>query len=315
MLRGAAALTLRAILASAIAILVLAVPLAIAQEQAILTGTDADDTITGTAQGEAIYARAGNDQVNGGEGDDDLDGGPGADALNGGNGVDAVSYSAGVGVIVSFDGQANDGAPGENDNVGADVENIYGGAGPDNLSGSPSGNTIDGGAGDDSLRGGGGDVVFGGDGNDTIAVRNGRVDRVDCGPGDDKVAADPIDKLSGCEHKTTPSIASFDLVTAKLRAGTKRIGSVVFSGLKSGSVITVTCRRGCPPGSRQTHRLLQRRVSGVHGGATRISLPRRPAVGVGSLLEVIVANADRSASRCRRFGFKPHRIVRLKSRC
>jgi len=48
-----------------------------------------------------------------------------------GAGIDAVSYSgAESSVTVTLDGQANDGARGENDLVGDDVENVFGGDGP-----------------------------------------------------------------------------------------------------------------------------------------------------------------------------------------
>jgi hypothetical protein len=42
--------------------------------------------------------------------------------------------------------------------------------------------------------------VSGGSGNDTINVRNHKRDIVNCGRGKDRVIADKIDKLRGCER-------------------------------------------------------------------------------------------------------------------
>jgi hypothetical protein len=68
---------------------------------------------------------------------------------------------------------------------------IEGGSGADDLNGGPLADTIDGGPGTDAIAGGAGD--------DEIDARDGEVDTIDCGAGDDPVLADPVDVLTGCE--------------------------------------------------------------------------------------------------------------------
>jgi Ca2+-binding RTX toxin-like protein len=83
---------------------------------------------------------------------------------------------------------------------GADC--ISGGAGNDTISGGKGNDTLSGGAGNDRITAGPGrNTVSGGAGNDTINVRNHKRDIVNCGPGKkDRVIADKIDKLRGCER-------------------------------------------------------------------------------------------------------------------
>ena len=49
-----------------------------------------------------------------------------------------------------------------------------------------------------------GSRISAGDGGDRIFVRNGRRDRVECGPGADRVLADRFDRLTGCERIELP---------------------------------------------------------------------------------------------------------------
>jgi len=78
---------------------------------------------------------------------------------------------------------------------------ISGGAGNDTISGGKGNDTLSGGAGNDRISAGPGrNKVSGGAGNDTINVRNHKRDIVNCGPGKDRVIADKIDKLRGCER-------------------------------------------------------------------------------------------------------------------
>lgn len=82
---------------------------------------------------------------------------------------------------------------------GADC--ISGGAGNDTISGGKGNDTLSGGAGNDRITAGPGrNKVSGGSGNDTINVRNHKRDIVNCGRGKDRVIADKIDKLRGCER-------------------------------------------------------------------------------------------------------------------
>jgi Ca2+-binding RTX toxin-like protein len=83
---------------------------------------------------------------------------------------------------------------------GADC--LSGGAGNDTLNGGKGNDTISGGAGNDHITAGPGrNKVSGGAGNDVINVRNHRRDVVNCGKGRrDRVLADKVDKLRGCER-------------------------------------------------------------------------------------------------------------------
>src|SRR5215207_4797035 len=76
--------------------------------------------------GGVLSGDAGNDVIDGGQGGDTIlaggQKGLGADKLAGGPGVDTADYNGTLtGVTVSANGNAGDGAPGENDNVATDV--------------------------------------------------------------------------------------------------------------------------------------------------------------------------------------------------
>ena len=143
----------------------------------------------------------------------------GTDSMHGGDGRDTVTYvKRATPVTLSLDGEANDGAAGEQDRIGSDVESLAGGSGDDVVTGSASSDAldggkgsdaIDGGPGDDYLSGGGGDEgrdrIAGGDGNDTLSGINGR-DTLVGGTGRDIVAggggADDLDGGEGDDAMT-----------------------------------------------------------------------------------------------------------------
>jgi Ca2+-binding RTX toxin-like protein len=165
------------------------------EEAEIVNGSRFADTLRGDALAN---------QLDGDGGDDVLEGAGGVDALRGGAGTDTASYAdRGDPVIVTLDGAANDGAPGENDDVGADVENAAGGAGADTISGGDGVNTLAGGPGNDVITGGGGVDAFRGEsGDDVVRAVDGNPEPIDCGEGADDVAeADAADQLIGCERR------------------------------------------------------------------------------------------------------------------
>ncbi|MDP9225384.1 MAG: hypothetical protein M3P18_16380 [Actinomycetota bacterium] len=211
-------------------------------EGGALYGGAGNDTLRGRGGNDQLSGEAGNDRLYGGMGDDGLigdastnipvtvggmdllDGGPGNDGLNGdsspyssppaadvirgGTGIDSVGYNPGQfdATTVTLDGVANDGQAGEADNVLPDVENVtVSGQGNDRLVGNAGANGLNGYYGNDTLIGRGGhDVLDGGWGDDTIRSRDGVVDRVICGPGNDVAVADPQDHVSsGCETVST----------------------------------------------------------------------------------------------------------------
>lgn len=77
--------------------------------------------------------------------------------------------------------------------------NLAGGKGADRILGHGGDGALKGGSGDDVLRDtGGADVLIGGSGDDRLDARDGEVDLIRCGPGEDIVIADRKDRLSGC---------------------------------------------------------------------------------------------------------------------
>jgi Ca2+-binding RTX toxin-like protein len=84
----------------------------------------------------------------------------------------------------------------------ARADTLRGLGGPDTILGLAGDDLLDGGSGNDTLVGGPGrDVLVGRIGNDVLSVRDGRRDRVACGPGRDRVLADRLDVVaSDCER-------------------------------------------------------------------------------------------------------------------
>lgn len=205
-----------------------------------LLGGEGDDRLDGGDGADLLDGGPGDDLVDGDDGDDEVHGGPGDDTVSGGRvrSRDLVDGGPGLDssladwndntadpepISVTLDGRANDGRAGEGDNV-IDVERIRTAqvavlvagrspvefeveksrAGASRLVGSPGPDKLAGYVGDDTIVGGRGrDVIFGHLGDDRIDARDGARDVVDCGDGDrDRVRADRIDRLSGCERVT-----------------------------------------------------------------------------------------------------------------
>src|SRR5215207_8790958 len=146
--------------------------------------------------------------IDGGGGRDLIAGGDAPDSLAGGPGIDTAEYFGTLtGVNVSANGNAGDGAPGENDNVATDVENLYGTAYGDTLRGSDEDSVLYGrdgvdylygNDGDDTLNGGNqNDIVNGGAGDDTLSGAAGD-DKLNGDGGEDKLYGSAgLDKLDG----------------------------------------------------------------------------------------------------------------------
>lgn len=145
--------------------------------QPTIRGTNKNDIINGTVRADIISGLAGNDRIGGGHSDDILGGGVGDDQLFGGAGADRLIGGPGKDYL----------------NGGSGDDLLEGGAGNDRLVGSDGNDTI--------LAGPGNDTVFGEDGDDLIGARDGKVDRIYCGSGDDTVIADRFDKVAAsCEN-------------------------------------------------------------------------------------------------------------------
>jgi Ca2+-binding RTX toxin-like protein len=144
-----------------------------------IVGTAGPDDLAGTRERDVIRGRGGNDAIHAnpqdvgpayyGRTDNDfVDAGPGQDRVWGGRSVDVLL-----------------GGPGN--------DRLYGGRGVDWLYGGPGNDVLEGGRYYDR--------VFGEGGNDLILARDGfKRDRISCGPGRDRVAADRGDIVAAdCE--------------------------------------------------------------------------------------------------------------------
>jgi Ca2+-binding RTX toxin-like protein len=141
-----------------------------------LRGGRARDQMFGLRGNDVAFGRGSADCLFGGDGNDRLDGQDGNDALSGGQGADDLRGGAGR-------------------------DRLAGGAGNDRLRGDQGNDRLSGGAGRDTLLAGGGrNVLLAGAGADVVSAVNGRRDTISCGGGNDRVRADAIDRLRGCER-------------------------------------------------------------------------------------------------------------------
>ena len=151
--------------------------------QSVLPLSPAADTFTGcglgkqgTAASETLKGTPGQDRIDAGGGGDLVKGQSGGDCLRGGGGADTVRG-------------------------GANRDKAGGGTGGDTVRGGGSHDVLNGGGGDDTVRGGAGrDRLSGGPGPDRLVAREGRRDKVRCGPGDDVAIVDRRDTTVGCER-------------------------------------------------------------------------------------------------------------------
>ena len=143
----------------------------------MLSGGLGRDAVFGGLGNDQLQGGLGRDHLYGGAGNDQSDGGPGADKMYGGSGDDVQYGGAGNDTILA--------------NLGAD--HTYGGEGGDNLYALARGDVHPGPNGEvDTV----GDSVDGGPGNDTIHTRDGEVDTVTCGEGQDRAILDTVDVIS-----------------------------------------------------------------------------------------------------------------------
>ena len=175
-------------------------------------------TLRGGAGVDNLYTAAVAAVLDGGAGDDLLQpdlrtasheapGPTPGSVLRGGSGEDTAGYALTLTrVVVSLDGVANDGQPGERDNVLPDVEDVSAGDHGSVLTGSAAGNRLEGGAGRDRLTGGAGrDDLAGDTGGDTLNALDGDGgDSVSCGIGIDLAwvdAGDDVVDADQCERQ------------------------------------------------------------------------------------------------------------------
>lgn len=181
-----------------------------------VAGGAGGDNIRGGNRDDALFGDEGQDLLFGNAGNDLLDGGLGADLLVGGgiagftanSGFDLADYSERfAAVTVTLDGRTDDGEAGEGDNVDTSVDDVLGGTGADVIVGSDLSNALYGEAGNDTITGGAGPDLLDGDaGDDVIEARDGAVDDVRCGPGNDRAVVDVGDAVApDCETVERPT--------------------------------------------------------------------------------------------------------------
>lgn len=179
---------------AAILALVASGALAAVAVAATFNGTGGDNVLVGSPSADVMNGKGGNDLIYGNLGDDYIDGGTGSDAnlpdfigLEGGSGDDRVSGGSGNDII---DGDyLNCLVPACDEDADVEVPNNQ--QGDDSLDGGPGDDGIYGQRGNDTLIGGPGiDLLFGDQDNDRIYARDGQVDYIYCGPGNDLVQYD-----------------------------------------------------------------------------------------------------------------------------
>ena len=212
-------------------------------------GQGGDDTILGGRGSDDLFGGGGTDRLTGETGNDEIDGGPGdGDHLDGGAGDDTLDGGPGDGDTV-FGGVGNDridGGPGAHDiasykgvggPISADlgsgavsgaegerlrgIEDVLGGSGDDTLSGdAASANRLDGGPGEDRLIAvGADDRAFGGPGGD--ACSGPFVEEVSCGPsaGGGGTAVELYRAITGAASLIVTGSEGPDAVTVDFEGG------------------------------------------------------------------------------------------------
>ena len=257
-------------------------------------GGEGDDTITGATGVNAgpgddtIMSSSG--ALAGGAGDDTFgslgtttDGGPGEDTLTLGGGGTIPSNitvkftftdasftleqslpgfppASETGTFVSFEhlnGQMNNGGNETFDSTGfsgsVDVDGLDG---PDTILLGPGDDVATGGGGDDLIQGGAGfDFIEGDGGADELRLRDGGIDRGDCGNDTDSAVADAADLLKSCETvdappvetpvtPVAPAVDAQDPETTRLKSPkkVKRGKKAVFEFASSEDGATFQCR-------------------------------------------------------------------------
>jgi Ca2+-binding RTX toxin-like protein len=159
----------------------------------VLNGGPGDDAVTGDANAtgdltsfDRLYGGPGNDTLKGGDSRDRVYGGSGNDTSHGENGHDRMA--GGTGDDVQTGGPGNDTIFA---NRGQDTSS--GGDGNDHLWALARGDVQPGPNGEvDQV----GDTLDGGAGNDTFRTRDGEVDRIACGDGNDRALLDQVDVIT-----------------------------------------------------------------------------------------------------------------------
>lgn len=144
--------------------------------------------IKGTSKADRLVGTPGNDQISGGRGKDRIRARAGNDRVDGEGGRDRITGKKGDDVL--------SGGPGR--------DKIRGGSGDDRLLGDSAGAVLIGGKGRDEFNMDSGEQI-GGEGDELIKARDGALDEINCGPGEDTAIVDEAeDGVFDCEHVVYP---------------------------------------------------------------------------------------------------------------
>ena len=248
-----------------------------------LTGNGGDDALDGGAGDDQFLGGVGTDALVGGAGDDTFTwrNGHGSDTVDGGDGEDdsriegAAAAEVYTVTLVANRARVDRTSPGAftvshattehlvlrtlggNDTItgAAGLANatsltVEGGTGNDTIVGGDGDDVLYGDRGADSITGGAGsDVVFGGSGDDSVTAKDGAVDDVRCGLGNDTVSADSADRLTACEAITRADhsavVTASTITASKTRTGyTAKVRVSCLSDRACVGNIGLTTRRG-----------------------------------------------------------------------
>jgi Ca2+-binding RTX toxin-like protein len=264
-------------------------PATIVSDAARIVGTKAPDTIVAGGRDNAIFGMGGNDTICGGGGGDEIHGGRGSDRLDAGMGEDRVRGEYGNDQLDGGPGAHDrlDAGPGDDSVAGGpgDFDVLIGGPGNDSAEGGPGvhdiasyqsaggaiavdlGRGVISGAEDERL--GGVEDVLGGSGADTLVGSQAAPNRLDGGPGADRlVATGAGDSAFGGpgDDACVGPLASRDSCGASAGSGTAvelyesiaDTASLVIVGSRSVVDVTVTRSAGgyvveSRPGAVQVH--------------------------------------------------------------
>jgi Ca2+-binding RTX toxin-like protein len=157
---------------------------------------------------EVLGGGRGDDHLTGNAGPNQLAGRAGTDELSGAGGSDRL-FAGGGATLPATTADSLDGGPGS--------DGLFGSEGPNLMTGGPDA-----------------DVIYPDKGKDLVRARDGAVDVVQCGRGDDIVRSDPFEFLLGCERHDAYSSAS----PVPL--------SIHVAGNRTSVSVTVGCRENHP---------------------------------------------------------------------
>jgi Ca2+-binding RTX toxin-like protein len=202
-----------------------------------LFGENGNDRLFGgPGAGDRLDGGPGDDSLFGGSGGYDvLNGGPGRDRIDGGPGEHDIASYAGTGGAVTIDLQSQRVSGAESERLSG-IEDAIGGSGDDTLIGSSAtANRLDGGPGEDRLLAAGpGDEAFGGPGSDQCS--GGFAAETSCGPeqGANGTAVELYESIEGKASLIVTGSAGSDDASVSYAAGTYTV-----SGLPGGAPIVL----------------------------------------------------------------------------